>query len=153
MVSQTSQNDPKKTPKAIPNAPHKIRLFLRTVPFRCVPLIFPGMYVVSKMGLCWAYVCLLCLYVGLCWIRLGHVGSCWLKFAQVGLKMRLCWLKLVSRCPRWPPKVSTMSNVKGPMSSILEQKVFVLEHPQAFEKLKTVSVFYFCLHLFFGFVS
>ena len=30
-----------------------------------------------------------------------------------------------------------MSNVKGQMSSILEQKVFVLEHPQAFEKLKT----------------
>ena len=27
-------------------------------------------------------------------------------------------------------------NIKGQMSSILEQKVFVLEPPQAFEKLK-----------------
>ena len=104
MVSQTSQNDPKTTPKATPNAPHKIRLFLRTVPFRCVPLIFSGMCAVSKLGLCWlcwSYVCLLCLYVGLCWIRLGHVGSCWLKFAQVGLKMRQFCPKLASQKKRF----------------------------------------------------
>ena len=43
--------------------------------------------------------------------------------AQAGLKM---------------PKIAFQGfhNIKGQMSSILEQKVFFLEHPQAFEKLK-----------------
>ena len=40
MASKTSQIDPKTTPKVTPNDPHEIRLFLRTVSFRCVLLIF-----------------------------------------------------------------------------------------------------------------
>ena len=61
MVSQTSQNDQKTTPKATPNVPHKIRLFLRIVPFRCVPLIFlgcmlsPSWVYVGYVGLMFAY--------------------------------------------------------------------------------------------------
>ena len=80
MVSQTSQNDPKTTPKATPNAPHKIRLFLRTVPFRCVPLIFlgcmlsPSWVYVGYVGLMFAYFVFMLAYVGSGWVTLVHVG-------------------------------------------------------------------------------
>ena len=42
-----------------------------------------------------------------CWLMLDQVASKMTphgsKLAQVGLKMPLCWLKLASRCPKWPP--------------------------------------------------
>ena len=54
----------------------------------------------SMLAPCW-------LMLAPCWLMLDQVfskmaphGS---KLAQVGLKMPLGWLKLASRCPKWPP--------------------------------------------------
>ena len=80
MAFQTSQNDPKTTPKATPNAPHKIRLFLRIVSFRYVPLIFlgymlsPSWVYVGYVGLVFAYFVFMLVYVGSGWVTLAHVG-------------------------------------------------------------------------------
>ena len=54
----------------------------------------------SMLAPCW-------LMLAPCWLMLGQVASKMApygsKLAQVGLKMPLCWLKLASRCPKWPP--------------------------------------------------
>ena len=83
MVSQTFRNDQNSTPKASPNAPHTIRLFLRTVPVGCVPLIF--------WDVCWLQfgftllMLVLCsLTLSLCWLLLDQVGSRWFMFVEVG---------------------------------------------------------------------
>ena len=75
-----------------------------------------------------------CLHVG---SMLAHVGS---MLAHVGPS----GLQDGSRChyvdSGWPQdgQHGLLRSPQCQMSSILEQKVFVLEHPQAFEKLKVL---------------
>ena len=77
------------------------------------------------------------LTLSLCWLLLDQVGSRWFMLVEVGP----CGPQDASMLAQAGFKMPKMAcqgfqNVKGEMSSILEQKVFVLEHPQAFEKLK-----------------
>ena len=85
-------------------------------------------------------LCLLTL--SLCWLMLDQVGSRWFMLVEVGPS----WSQDASMLTQVGHKMPKMAfqglhNVKGHMSSILEQKMFVLEHPEAFENLIQVFVF------------
>ena len=136
MVSHISQNDPKTTPKATPNDPHEIRLFLRTVPFSRVPLIFWDVCCL-QVGFMLVMLVLCLLTLSLCWLMLDQVGSRWFMLVEVGPSGPPDASMLAQACLKMPKMAfQGLHNVKGQTSSTLEPKVFVLEHPQAFEKLK-----------------
>ena len=76
------------------------------------------------------------LTLSLCWLLLDQVGSRWFMFIEVGPSGPKDASMLAQAGLKMPKMAfQGFQNVEGEMSSILEHKAFVLEHPQVFEKL------------------
>ena len=92
--------------KVTPNDAHEIRLFLRTVSFRCVPLIF--------WDVCWLQFGFMLLMLVLCSLTLS---LCWLLLDQVGSR----WFMLVEVVPSWAQDASMLAQVVLKMPKMASQ--------------------------------
>ena len=96
-------------------------------------MLAPSWFYVGSVGLMLAYAGFMLAYVGSCWVKLVHVGSSWPKLSSRCVYVVSSWPQdVLDGLPRSP---------KGQISSMLDPKLFILEHPES-SKYSKKHVFY-----------